>query len=299
MMCVVIIGSNPTDDSGASACTSLRLPGPGIDVDRVQVRRVPADGRYLWMRGVTTSYRVDPIGEYIVGVAGGRAYHLRRGRSTRRVWPGQLVVLDPSASHSGAPAEGGAWAGRLLVIELAGSRAATAEDTPISGLAFPNPVVVDSSLARRFLALHRGMERQASVLERQSEVLSFLAGLALWSPEAKARTPHVARNDPAVRAAKEYLCDEVTRNVSLDELAAVAGATKFQLVRRFKAAVGVPPHTYQVALRVNLARRLLERGERATQVASLAGFVDQSHLNRHFRLRLGMTPAQYARAIRS
>jgi transcriptional regulator GlxA family with amidase domain len=106
------------------------------------------------------------------------------------------------------------------------------------------------------------------------------------------------RADPAVRTAVEYLHDDITRNVSLDELAAAAGASKYQLVRRFTAVIGVPPHTYQVALRVNLARRLLERGERATDVAGLAGFADQSHLNRHFRRRLGKTPAQYAQAAK-
>jgi AraC-like DNA-binding protein len=41
----------------------------------------------------------------------------------------------------------------------------------------------------------------------------------------------------------------------------------------------------------------LERGERATDVAALAGFAYQSHLNRHFRRRLGMTPARYARTL--
>jgi AraC-like DNA-binding protein len=277
----------------------LRLPGPGIDVDLVQAWRAPDDSRFLWMRGVTTTYRVDPSGEYIIGVACGRAYHLRRGRFTRLVRPGQLVVLDPSAPHSGTPAERGAWAGRLLVIELAGLRAALAEEeTPLPGLAFPDPLVPDASLARRFLALHRSMECQAPALERQYAVLSFLAGLAAWSPDAKPPASQVARQDPAVRAAVEYLYDELTRNVSLDELAAVAGMTKYQLARRFKAAIGVPPHTYQVALRVNLSRRLLERGERATDVAGLVGFVDQSHLNRHFRRRLGKTPAQYARAAR-
>jgi transcriptional regulator GlxA family with amidase domain len=81
-----------------------------------------------------------------------------------------------------------------------------------------------------------------------------------------------------------------------DELAAAAGVSKYQLIRLFTAVTGVPPHTYQVALRVNLARRLLERGERAIDVACLAGFADQSHLNRHFRRRLGKTPAQYAQA---
>jgi AraC-like DNA-binding protein len=36
---------------------------------------------------------------------------------------------------------------------------------------------------------------------------------------------------------------------------------------------------------------------RATDVAPAAGFTDQSHLHRHFRRRLGLTPGQYARAV--
>jgi AraC-like DNA-binding protein len=280
------------------------LPGPGTEVDLVHAWREPADGRFLWMRGITTGYRADPVGEYIVGVAAGRAYRLRRGRSAQLVRPGQLVVLDPSASHSGSPAERGAWAGRLLVIELATARAVPWDgDTPLSGLAFPEPAVGDRTTARRFAALHRGMERQTSALERQSAVLMFLAGLAAWSPEAArpededAHAARAAHPEPAVRRALEYLRDEATRNVSLDELAAVAGLGKYHLIRRFRAATGVPPHAYQVALRVNLARRLLERGELAANVAAQTGFTDQSHLNRHFRRRLGLTPAQYAQAV--
>ena len=286
---------------GTSACTSLRtrlvLPGPGTEVDLVRAWRAPEDGPLLWMRGVTTSYRADPVGEYIIGIAGGRAYHLRRGRTSWLVRPGQLVLLDPSAPHSGSPADRGAWAGRLLVIELPGPRAALgSEDIPLAGLAFPDPVIGGGRLARRFLALHHGTEYPASALERQSAALSFLADLAGCSPDTRPRTSRVARDDPAVRAAVEYLNDNVARNITLDELATASGASKYELVRRFSAAIGVPPHAYQVALRVNLARRLLERGERATDVAVLAGFADQSHLNRHFRRRLGITPAQYARS---
>jgi AraC-like DNA-binding protein len=266
-------------------------------VDLVEAWRAPEDGRLLWMRGVTTSYRVDPVGEYVIGVASGRAYHLRQGRSTRLIRPGLLAVLDPSAPHSGSPAERGAWAARLLVIELPGVRdALSGDDNPLSGLAFPVPVIGDDALARRFLALHRGMEQQGSALERQVAVLSFLTGLAAWSPDAKPCRSQVGRDDPAVRTAMAYLHDEITRNITLDELATAAGATKYQLIRRFKAATGLPPHTYQVAMRVNLARRLLEHGESASDVAVLAGFVDQSHLNRHFRRRLGITPARYAQA---
>ena len=298
----MIIGNDPTERCGTSACTSLRtrlvLPEPGTEVDLVRAWRAPEDGPLLWMRGVTTSYRADPVGEYIIGIAGGRAYHLRRGRTSRLVRPGQLVVLDPSAPHSGSPAGRGAWAGRLLVIELTGPRATLGgEDIPLAGLAFPDPVIGGGRLARRFLALHHGTEYPASALERQSAALSFLADLAACSPDTGRRTSRVARDDPAIRAAVDYLHDKVTRNITLDELATASGASKYELVRRFSAAIGVPPHAYQVALRVNLARLLLERGARATDVAVLAGFADQSHLNRHFRRRLGMTPARYARSV--
>jgi PhnB protein len=40
---------------------------------------------------------------------------------------------------------------------------------------------------------------------------------------------------------------------------------------------------------------MLERGVPVAEVALAAGFVDQSHLHRHFRKTLGMTPACYAR----
>lgn len=47
--------------------------------------------------------------------------------------------------------------------------------------------------------------------------------------------------------------------------------------------------------RVDLARRLLLGGQPAGEVATAAGFYDQSHLTRHFKRVLGTTPGRYAR----
>lgn len=275
-----------------------RLSGMMEDVDVVRAWRTPGYGRLLWIHGVTTRYRVDPVGEYVIGVASGRSYHLRRGRSTQVVRPGQLVVLDPSAAHSGSPAERGPWAGRLLVAELPDLQAEMLDtDDHVFDIGFPDPIVGDAHLARRFIGLHRDMARGASTLERQSRLLSFLEDLAVVSPAGHRRTRRAARDDPAVRRALDHLRSETTRNVSLDELSMVAGTSKYRLVRQFKDAFGVPPHAFQVSQRVILARRLLERGARAADVAAMVGFTDQSHLHRHFRPRLGMTPKQYARAV--
>jgi hypothetical protein len=70
------------------------------DVDVVRAWRTAGHDRMVWMHGITTSYRVNPTGEYVIGVASGRSYHLTRGRSRELIRPGQLVVLDPTSPHA-------------------------------------------------------------------------------------------------------------------------------------------------------------------------------------------------------
>jgi transcriptional regulator GlxA family with amidase domain len=60
----------------------------------------------------------------------------------------------------------------------------------------------------------------------------------------------------------------------------------------------MPPHRYQLAQRIRLARRMLERGIPIAEVAAATGFADQSHLHRHFRRALDLTPREYARRFR-
>jgi hypothetical protein len=211
----------------------------------VRAWRTPGHDRMLWLHGVTTQYRVDPVGEYVIGVCLGRSYHLSRGRTQALVRPGQLVVLDPSTTHSGSPAETGPWQARLLVIELPDLRARAFDpDEAVHNLEFPEPIVDDQRLAARFVALHRLMARPASALERQSALMSLLQDLAALSPASDARRARSARDDAALRQACGLLSADVTSNVSLDELAAVAGMSKYRLVRLFKAEFGVPPHAF-------------------------------------------------------
>src|SRR5215212_340032 len=158
------------------------------------------------MRGRTTGYAVDPVGEYMIGVATSSGYRLRRGRDGYRVAAGHLVVLDPTAPHHGRPLAHEPWSARLLVLELAD--------------------VVDAALARRFTALHRASASGVSSLELQTELIAFLDDLL--GPPVE-RHPDRAT---VLRAAAQ-LHDNVARNVPLDELARTAGTSKFHLVRQF------------------------------------------------------------------
>ena len=79
----------------------------------------------------------------------------------------------------------------------------------------------------------------------------------------------------------------------------MAGLSPFHFARQFKEATGHPPHDYLVRLRVDRARELILRHGRDWTMATVAaesGFADQSHLARHFKRVLGVTPGVFADA---
>ncbi|MDQ3805070.1 MAG: AraC family transcriptional regulator, partial [Acidobacteriota bacterium] len=99
----------------------------------------------------------------------------------------------------------------------------------------------------------------------------------------------------AVARARDYLAEHYAENVSLDELARVANLSPFHFSRVFSEQCGMPPHAFQIQLRVERAKALLRAGWAIPQVASHTGFADQSHLTRHFKRLAVVTPGQYAR----
>ena len=258
------------------------------------------EDRILLMAGRTTGYAIEPRGEYVFGIVTGQPMRSRRGRERRLVWPGDLVAWDPSGAHAGEAVDGRAWASRLIVVEVADlHRIATdPESDPLRDVAFPDPVITDPQLARRFLKLHAALEGPATTLERDQRLAEWLRALVERSPATRRSHAHLSPRDArAFRTACDYLADRPERNVSLDELAAAAQIGKFRLIRLFRERTGLPPHALQIAHRIRRARRLIEAGEDIASAAAASGFVDQSHLHRHFQRSLGLTPAQYRRRL--
>jgi transcriptional regulator of acetoin/glycerol metabolism/AraC-like DNA-binding protein len=98
----------------------------------------------------------------------------------------------------------------------------------------------------------------------------------------------------ALRRVREYIDVHLGDRTQLTELAAVAGVSVHHFAREFKRSTGVAPHDYLVQKRVDRAREMLARtGWSLSEVAFAAGFSDQSHMARHFRRLVGMTPGQF------
>ena len=82
-------------------------------------------------------------------------------------------------------------------------------------------------------------------------------------------------------------------DVSLRDLADLAGLSRFHLTRLFPRRFGLAPSAYLRLLRLERAKRRLAAGDALADVAAALGFVDQAHLTRRFKAAYGMTPGRY------
>jgi AraC-like DNA-binding protein len=154
---------------------------------------------------------------------------------------------------------------------------------------------ISEELLAKFRRLFRTMDQSDSSMQLQSDALelseSLVAELVGGAESGKLRGPAI-RGTARMR---ECLHEEGL-DIDLETLASKVGLSRFQALRAFKRRYGLPPHAYQLCLRVARARTMLNAGAPPADVAVRCGFVDQSHLNRHFKRHLGVTPMQYANA---
>ena len=93
--------------------------------------------------------------------------------------------------------------------------------------------------------------------------------------------------------ARGFLHDHDHRNVTLGEMASMAGLSQFHLARYFKAAFGQAPITYHRDLRLARAAEMLRHGYSVAAAAEATGYSDQVALSHAFRRRYGAPPQSW------
>lgn len=97
-----------------------------------------------------------------------------------------------------------------------------------------------------------------------------------------------------LRLVMDFISGNYESDLSLAELARVAGMSTFHFAREFKRATGTTPHQYLIKFRIERAKSLLtESVIPLVEVSSRSGFSHQSHFTRLFRRLTGTTPQTY------
>lgn len=235
---------------------------------------------------------------YAIGVTlQGRQEFRHRGR--RHVsTPGRIVAMNPDEAHDGAAAGDDGFTYWMLYpdAELWRGALEDAGERPAQPPFFADTLIDDPVSARRLLHLCRVLSGTGSSrLQADEAVTGTLVSLARRHGRA-GPTAEAAPDDPSVARIRDLLHAHYDRDFRLDDLAAEAGRSRFQVSRAFAAAYGLPPHAWLTRRRLEVARQLLLAGEPAAAVAAAVGFADQSHLIRRFKASFGITPGEFRAA---
>lgn len=198
-----------------------------------------------------------------------------------------VTLLPPNVPHNGDAATPGGFRKRVLYLNTAQI------DADLVGRAVDRPVLRDPRLRRRVDQLHRTLERPGDEWEAQSR-LALVSERLAGHLRDEAAAPQVPDRRVA-HALRDLLDEHYVEGLTLREAAERLHTHHTHLVRAFSQEFGMAPHQYLTGRRVDLSRRLLLGGMRASEVAASAGFYDQSHFSRHFKRVVGTSPGHYAR----
>lgn len=95
-----------------------------------------------------------------------------------------------------------------------------------------------------------------------------------------------------LRRATEYINDNLSRGVSLSEIACAVAMSPYHFTRVFKQTTGIAPHQYLIERRVECAKSLLRETDLSiTEIAHRIGCTNQSHFSMLFHRATAMTPS--------
>ncbi|WP_339229496.1 AraC family transcriptional regulator [Oceanobacillus sp. FSL K6-2867] len=240
--------------------------------------------------------------EFAIGVIedGVEGFHYKG--ETKFGMENNLVIINPEEIHSGFAASTNGYTYRMiypnknLIEKLLGIENATDK----SHLFFKEVIISNPSIVHLFLDLHYTLQYSDSELEQKEKFLLFFNILLEGFAEKSMR--HVKEHalpQQRILRVKDYIHECYDENITLSVLAGLTGLSEYQFARTFTKQCGISPHVYLSQIRIENAKRLLEKGKNIADVAIDVGFADQSHFSRRFKKSLGITPGQFVSASKN
>ncbi len=286
---------------------------------RVQVLSSPWPGVYGTVIESGLSFGKHSHATHGLGLIEAGAQTSASGRGVVDACAGDLIATNPGEVHDGRPRGGRTRRWKMVYFEPAVLTSLALDSDTTRDIEITQPVIQDAVLARALKRLLAQLEMWASVEQEHTSGGTPSKLRALASEEALVQTcvlllnahtavPTIARaldsaqrgetsKSHAMNLIRERLADDLLNPPTLNELAALAGLSKFQVLRRFHQAHGLPPHAWLMWQRTEHARGLVRSGVTLADAAASSGFADQSHLHRCFVRHFGFTPGAWQRAF--
>jgi len=234
---------------------------------------------------------------YVIGFIERGRRNLKVRGNCHLTAPGDLLLFNPGDNHACEAHDDQPLDYRCINIESAVMAKAARE---IFGderqMQFLQPIVFHCDLIEELRELHTMILRGERGVRKEERFYFLLEQLLRDCAEAGEREP-IAEPRAEVKVVCDYLTAHSTEQISLDALSAIAGLSKYHLLRAFTKETGITPYSYLETIRIDLAKSLLRQGKSPAEAGLTAGFSDQSHFSNAFKRFIGLTPGQYRRVF--
>lgn len=231
------------------------------------------------------TYKKHSHKEYAIGVTLRGIQHYNLDGSLQLSYQNGVMLFNPEQAHDGMAHDETGLDYVMLYIEPQLLLEATRQKDIIR---FSTPIVYDARLQQRILSLSN------AILSEKDEALCNELLLSLTDSLIQTNLSTENRKDnPLIRKAKDMLHTNLQSVLKLDEICKELDLSKFQFIRLFKAHTGISPYQYFLNCKIEHAKQLIEKNRDIYSAVAECGFVDLTHLNRHFKGVYGTTAFEY------
>ena len=216
---------------------------------------------------------------------------------------GDFVLFNPDEDHDGSAGTADGFRYAIWYVPDAFVASCIApEGERADGRYFTRPCVTDHRMAATFARLSSNLLATPAESLRAETLLRAFLGTMLARHGERPGVPFTRAGafaaDARMAQVRDYIRMYFQRDITVADLAAVAGMSRTHLTRAFSAAYHTPPHVYLNSVRVAHACTLIRGGMPLAAVALECGFADQSHLTRRFKGCVGVTPSGWRDRLR-
>ena len=221
---------------------------------------------------------------------------------TSELSTGALIAFNPEVVHACNPLKDRARSYHMIYLDVAWCKAFQESiwNTELDSFVRVDKVTVtDHTLYQSFLELSRLLrDRSIFYLEKEEAIHGFMKQFFehFISISQTDTTQTEVSAIQEIEETKRFIKKHARENITIAQLAQKASLSAYHFMRVFKRHTGMSPHAYLINQKINLAQRLLLKGLPIAEVALEVGFVDQSHLHRHFQSIVAMSPGEFIRA---
>lgn len=120
----------------------------------------------------------------------------------------------------------------------------------------------------------------------------------LYDDLKKTESSCIIVSNSFIELIKSYLCDNVYRTLTLDDLCRKFGVSKSNLCKKWKEHSEIGVIDYFISLKIKEAKRLIKNGEYSvTQIADMLGYSTIHHFSHSFKKNTGVSPSEYKKSI--